>query len=89
MSEASKVWRVDVDGREHEVEVDHSTMTGKIRLKLDGEEIADDRLWLAEKPVEFEIAGRPAVVTVEYAYGGFAARSEMHFEGRYVEPLKG
>ena len=89
MSEASKVWRVDVDGREHEVEVDHSTMTGKIRLKLDGVEIADDRLWLAEKPVDFEIAGHPARVTVEYAYGGFAARSEMHLDGRYVEPLKG
>ena len=70
MSEASKVWRVEVDGVEHEVEVDHSTMTGKIRLKLDGVEIADDRLWLAEKPVEFEIAGRPAVVVCEFIGAG-------------------
>lgn len=43
--------------REYEVEVEHSAMTGKIRLKLDGKEIADDRLWLAEKPVESRSAG--------------------------------
>jgi hypothetical protein len=87
MSEASRVWRVEVDGQEHEVEVEHSATTGKIRLKLDGKEIADDRLWWSEKPMEFEISGHPAVVTVEYAYGGMAARSKMHLDNRYVEPL--
>lgn len=49
MSEANRTWRVRVSGVEHEIGLDHSTMTGKIEVKVDGTEIAESRLWLKEK----------------------------------------
>lgn len=87
MSEASRAWRVDVSGIEHEIEVDHSTMTNKIVVKLDGAVVDETRLWFTGKNVEFDVAGRRALIEVEYAHGGFAVRSELHVDGRYVEPL--
>lgn len=88
MSEANNVWRVDVDGHEHDIEVEHTSLTGKIEIRVDGTLIAEDRLWLQKKRLEFEVAGRPARVTVDFAYAGFAARSAFHLNGRYVEPLR-
>ncbi len=88
MSEADKVWRVDVAGREHEIEIDHSTMTGKILVSVDGQEVGDGRLWFAKKKIDFEVGGTPAVIEVDYAYGGFATRSSLHLGGKYVEPLR-
>ncbi|MEJ7744690.1 MAG: hypothetical protein WKF73_20425 [Nocardioidaceae bacterium] len=88
MSEASNVWRVDSGGQEHEVELEHSTMTGKLVVKLDGKVLREDRMLLRKKPLEFEVDGHPAVVTAEFKYGGLAAGSSLHFDGRYVEPLR-
>jgi hypothetical protein len=88
MSEADKVWRVDVAGREHEIEIDHSTMTGKIVVTVDGEQVGDGRLWFAEKKIDFQVGGQPALIEVDYAYGGLATRSSLHLNGRYVEPLR-
>lgn len=87
MSEASRVWRVQVDGVEREIEVDHSAMTNKIVVKLDGAVVDETRLWFTSKDVQFDVGARRAVVEVEYAYGGFGVRSELHVDGRYVEPL--
>ena len=89
MSEASKVWRIDVDGRDHEIEVDHSTLTGKIRIKVDGAEIDDSRLLLTAREFDFPVDTAVAHLEVEYAHGGFSVRSELHVDGRYVEPLRG
>jgi hypothetical protein len=88
MSEANNAWRIDVDGKEHDVEIEHSTLTGKIIVRLDGQVVDESRLLLSKKPLEFQIDGHPARVTVEFAYGGFAARSAFHLDGRYVEPLR-
>lgn len=46
VSEANSAWRVTVDGTEHEVEVevDHSTMTGKIVVKLDAQVVGESRM---------------------------------------------
>ena len=87
MSEASNVWRLNADGREHDIEVEHSTMTGKIIVRLDGVIVDEDRLLFTKKPLEFPVGDHHARVTVEYAYGGFATRSTLHFDDRYVEPL--
>ena len=56
---------------------------------LDGAPVAEDRLWLGRKSFPLDLDGTPAVVKVEYAYGGFATRSTLHVGGRYVEPLRG
>ncbi|MEU4567925.1 hypothetical protein [Micromonospora sp. NPDC023956] len=87
MSEANNVWRVDVDGGQHDIEVEHSTMTGKIVVRLDGQVVDEERLWFSKEQMEFPVGTHSARVTVEYAYGGFATRSALHFDGRYVEPL--
>ena len=89
MSEASRVWRVDVDGREYEIEVDHSTWTGGIEVRRNAEVVATGRLWLTARRFEVPVGTSTALVEVESAYAGFAARSELHLDGRYVEPLRG
>jgi len=74
MSEANNVWRVDPDGREHEIEAEHSTMTGKIVVKLDGQVVGEDRMLLRQKPVEFDVGGYRARVTVEFQVRGVRGR---------------
>jgi hypothetical protein len=88
MSEADHTWRIDVGGVEHDVEIDHSTFTGKIVVTVDGKEVGDGRLWFATKEITFDVAGTPAMIDVKYAVGGFAVQSSLHVDGRYVEPLR-
>lgn len=88
MSEANNVWRVDPDGEEHEIEVEDNTMTGKIVVKLDGQVVGEDRMLLRKKPLEFDVGGHKARVTIEYKYGGFARDSSLHLDERFVEPLQ-
>ncbi len=88
MSEANNVWRVDPAGQEREIEVEHSTMTGKFSVKLDGTVVQETRLFARKKPVDFNVDGHSARVTVDYKYGGFGAQSTLHLDDRYVEPLR-
>lgn len=88
MSEADDAWRVTVDGQEHEIEVEHSAMTGKIVVSLDGQKAGvEGRLLLTTQRIPFVVGDQPALVTVSFAYAGFGARSKLHLAGRYVEPL--
>ncbi len=88
MSEANKAWRVTVGGNEHEIEVDHSVMTGKIVVKLDGQEVGRRRMLVRSQKIDFDVAGTPATVGVSFAYAGFSASSHLHVANRYVEPLR-
>ena len=88
MSEANNTWRVEVDGREHEIEAEHSTFTGKITVTVDGEEVAEDRMLMRKKDLVFDIAGEEAVVSTQFGNAGFSADTSLHGGGRYVEPLK-
>lgn len=88
MSEADNTWRVEVDGAEHEIEVNYGAMTGKIEVTLDGVLMGEDRLWWNKEDVEFKIGEHVARVSVSSANVGFSARSALHFDGRYVEPLR-
>lgn len=88
MSEADRTWRIDVGEKQHEIELDHSTMTGKVVLKLDGQAVTETRPWWSRKEIPVTVDGHNAVVTVSFAYGGFGARSKLHVDGRYVEPLR-
>jgi hypothetical protein len=63
-------------------------MSGKIVVKLDGEVVGDDRMLTRKKDVSFDVDGHPAVVTVHFAHAGFSAKSDLHVDDRYVEPLK-
>lgn len=87
-SEANNTWRVSVGGAEHDIGLDHSTMTGKVVVRLDGREVEQRRMLFRSQEAELDVAGARAVVKVDFAYAGFAAKSELHLDGRYVEPLR-
>lgn len=87
MSEASKVWRVDVDGTEHEIELVH-TLMNKRTIIVDGNVVEQKRSWGAGgKPHHFDVAGKQARIKLEIKYFGFAYGSTLHVNERYVEPL--
>lgn len=88
MSEANNVWRVEVDGSQHEIELLH-TMMNKRTIKVDGDVVEESRSWgFGGKPHEFEVGGQPARIKVDARYGGLAYGSSLHLNDRYVEPLK-
>ena len=88
MSEADNSWRLDVDGRQTQVEVEHSTLTGRVVVTVDGAPVAERRLLLTRKRIPVRLGAHLGEVSVSYAYAGFGARSALHVDGRYVEPLR-
>ncbi|WP_088319201.1 hypothetical protein [Kineosporia sp. R_H_3] len=88
MSEADNTWRVTVDGREREIEVTHSTMTGKVVVSVDGVPTRTGRLILLRQELPVPLGEHQGQVSVAFAYAGFGARSALHVDGRYVEPLR-
>jgi Fas apoptotic inhibitory molecule (FAIM1) len=88
VSEADNAWRVEVDGAEHEVDVDVSAMSGKIVVRLDGEVLEEDRIWFSDKEIRFRIGAHELQVDVDLAHGGFSTRSSLRLDGRHVEPLR-
>lgn len=90
MSEANNVWRVDIEGSEHEIEL-RRNFSGKHTLTVDGQVIVQSgwRQMLHWASLdEFDVSGRRAMVEIDPKYGGFAYGSSLHVDGRYVEPLK-
>ncbi|ABS02560.1 hypothetical protein FHR75_001042 [Kineococcus radiotolerans] len=88
MSEADNAWRLDVDGAQHEVDVDVAAMSGKIVVRLDGKVLEEDRIWFSDKVFRFDLGGHEVQVEVDLAYGGFATRSSLRLDGHHVEPLR-
>ncbi|MEZ0490964.1 PepSY domain-containing protein [Kineococcus sp. TBRC 1896] len=88
MSEADNAWRIEVDGADHEVDVDVSAMTGKIVVRLDGEVLEEDRIWFSDKQIRFTLGSCEVQVDVDLANAGFSTRSSLRLDGRHVEPLR-
>ena len=88
MSEADNAWLVETGGRQHQVEVEHTSLTGKIVVKVDGEPMADDRMLFREKEVSFDLDGSNVLVNVDWANAGLIARSALHVDGKFVEPMR-
>ena len=92
MSNASKAWRVDVDGAAHDIEAEHHEMTGKIIVRLDGKEISQERMLWFSKHVEFSIDDHPAELTfnVSSRFGGLILDSDsmLRVDGKLVEPMR-
>lgn len=88
VSEANNVWRVEIQGAEHEIELEH-TMWAKHAIKVDGQVVEEGRNWgFGADEQEFEVAGKQAMIKIDPKYGGLAYGSSLHLEGRYVEPLQ-
>ena len=86
MSEANNVWRVDVEGAQHEIELEHSSW-GQLVVLIDGTEVERKRSWRFTSEYRFDLAGHPARIAITPKYGGFAYQSTLHLDQRYVEPL--
>jgi hypothetical protein len=89
MSEANNVWRVQVDGREREIELEHSSLSGKRTVIVDGEVVDETRKWgFGKNQYAFDLDGHAARLTIDAKYGGLAYGSRLHVDRRYVEPLR-
>lgn len=89
MSEADNVWRVQVEGTEHEVELDHGTISGRRVITVDGVVVAEGKKFFDTGSThEFDIAGQPATLRIKVSHVGFSHASSLHVSGRYVEPLR-
>ena len=88
MSEADNTWRITTDGQEHQIEVGHDTLTGEVVVTLDGVEVGDERTVVRERTIDVSVGMHLATVSVRYADLGPGAGSELHLDGRYVEPLR-
>lgn len=86
MSEANNVWRVDVDGTQHEIELEH-TSWGRSVILIDGTEVVRKRSWRFTTEHHLDLAGHAAKVAITPKYGGLAYQSTLHVDRRYVEPL--
>ncbi len=89
MSEADNVWRVQVDGTEHEIELDHGTISGTRVITVDGVVVAEgQKVFDTGSSHAFDIAGQPAELQIEVTHAGLKHASSLHVAGRYVEPLR-
>lgn len=89
MSEASKAWRVVVDGAEREIELDHGTISGKRVVTLDGVVVIDESKWFDTGSSHvFDVDGHPAEVRIDVTHAGLGHDSSLHIDGRWVEPLE-
>lgn len=89
MSEADNVWRVDIGGAEHEIELER-TLSGKHTIKVDRQVVVEGgwrQMLRWGSTDEFEVAGQQAKIKIDPRYAGFAYGSSLNLDGRYVEPL--
>ncbi len=87
MSEANNTWRLTVDGHEHEVTTEYTTLLGRIEVRVDGATVVRERILFSRTALEFTIGARPAQVVVDYSYGGLLTRAALFLDGGRVEPL--
>lgn len=89
MSEASNAWRVELDGVTYDVELDHGTLSGKREITVNGTVVAEGRkIFDTGSSHPFDLGGHPARVDIDVVYSGFAHRSALHVDDRFVEPLR-
>ncbi|PRY15247.1 hypothetical protein [Kineococcus rhizosphaerae] len=58
------------------------------RFDVDGEVLEQDRIRFSDEEFRFPVGDREVLVEVDLAYGGFATRSSLEFDGSHVEPLR-
>lgn len=87
MGDANNSWRFELDGRQHELQLD-VTMMGKWTVTLDGKVIEESRQWSFTAEDTFPIGGHEARLKVSPDLGGFSQESELFIDGSYVEPLR-
>lgn len=88
MSEADNVWRVDVHGAPHQVELEHDSWSGRRRVLVDGELVHESRKWWDTGSThEFPIGTATATVKIRMKYSGFAHGSALYLDGQFISPL--
>lgn len=79
---------MQVEGVEHEIELDHGTISGRRVISVDGAVVVEDKkVFDTGSTHEFDVAGQPAQLKIDVTHSGFAHASSLHVGGRFVEPL--
>lgn len=87
MGDANNSWRFELDGRQHELNLDVTSM-GKWTVTLDGKVIEESRQWSFTAEEVFPVGRHEARLKVSPTLGGFSQESELFVDGSYVEPLR-
>lgn len=84
---ATKAWKVEGDGGEHYVELDHGTITGTRVIKVDERVVVDEGLHIIDfgDQLEFDVGARKAVLEISTA--GFDFDYTLKIEDRVVAPI--
>lgn len=83
---ATKAWNVDINGKQHYVELDHGTMTGKRLIKVDDQVVVDEGMSMSwGYKIPFEIEGNPA--EIEISTEGFDWDYALKVNNRVVQQL--
>lgn len=86
MGDANNAWRFELDGRQHELQLD-VTLMGKWTVTLDGKVVHEERQWSFTSEETFAIGTHEARLKVSPDLGGLSQQSELFVDGSYVEPL--
>lgn len=84
---ATKAWKVDSDGREHYVELDHGTITGTRTIKVDDQVVVDEGMNIIDfgDKIDFNVGGRVAILEISTA--GFDFDYTLKIDDRVVPAI--
>lgn len=82
---SNKVWRINVEGKQHSIELKTGSFSGGGNLSLDGKEI---KKWGASLrglplPTKFEVQGKPAEIKQK---GILRSDPALFIDGKEVQP---
>jgi hypothetical protein len=89
----SRRWEVELDGRRHEVVVDHGYFSARRRIQVDGASVVDIspdpfnavRLWNTATEHVFSVAGHEAVVRIDPTIDNMTYKKFLSIDGRDVD----
>lgn len=89
----TKRWRIEVDGRPHEVVLRHGYFSARRHISVDGVEVLDERpgllealrLWNTATEHPLVIAGHPAAVRIDPTIDNMTYRKVLILDGKDVE----
>lgn len=84
---ATKAWKVDSDGHEHYVELDHGTVTGTRTIKVDDQVVVDEGMHIVDfgDKIDFTVGDRTAVLEISTA--GFDFDYTLKIDDRVVPAI--
>ncbi|MBA3862120.1 MAG: hypothetical protein H0X56_09140 [Solirubrobacterales bacterium] len=76
-------WDVTLDDQRHLVELDHGESLGKVKVRVDGEQVVEDRT-SSSADFRFEVAGRSAMIRIKQELGGLQHDYRLIVDGAEI-----